>query len=145
MFVAALSCAAGHAFDGWFERSGDVDAALASGDVACPTCGSAEVVRRPAFRGIGKRAEARTAPPPSTTPEGKVPLDVQRFLSKVHEVVRRHGEDVGEAFSARARAIYRGEEPARLIYGRSTPEEERVLVEEGVPFSKLPIPDIDVN
>jgi hypothetical protein len=148
MFVIDLSCRAGHVFEQWFERREDVDAALAT--LTCPTCGSADVERRPSFAAVVRGAPARRAPARTDDARGerdaaRVPLDVQRALSRVLRAVRAHGEDVGPAFAETARAIHRGEQDARLIYGESTPAEDRALADEGVPFAKIPVPEIDEN
>jgi hypothetical protein len=156
MFVVDLVCEAGHLFEGWYDHSQAFADARDAGELSCPACGSADVAQRPSFKGIvtrGATNAARLAPAPeaaptaapSPLPSPPLPLEVQRALSKLLQAVRAHTEDVGESFAATARAIHRGEEEARPIHGTSTPEESAALVEEGVPFVCIPIPDIDQN
>lgn len=74
-----------------------------------------------------------------------MPLEVQRALSQLLRAVRAHSKDVGESFATRALAMHHGEEDAHPIHGSATAEEQERLVEEGVPFASIPIPDIDQN
>jgi hypothetical protein len=74
-----------------------------------------------------------------------MPLEVQKALSALLRAVRTHTEDVGDAFAQTARAMARGDEEARPIHGSATPEERESLVEEGIAFVAIPIPEIDQN
>jgi hypothetical protein len=99
---------------------------------------------RPATRPDVKPPSADVAPDdPKALGPPKMPLDVQKALARVVQWVRRTHEDVGAEFAARARAINQGQEEARRIYGSATPDEEKQLEDDGVPFLKLPIPDIE--
>ena len=146
MFVVDLVCAAGHLFEGWYDRSQDFVDARDAGAVSCPSCGSHDVSQRLSFKGIVARERAPVAVRPAPTDDAApVPLEVQRALSQLLKAVRADTEDVGDAFAATARAIHRGDEEARPIHGSATPEEHAELADEGVPFVCIPIPDIDQN
>ena len=149
MFVVDLECALGHTYEEWYENGEAFGHARDSGELACPACGSREVTQRLTFRGVmsarpAPRAPTRPAAPASAGPPA-MPIEVQKALSALLKAVRTHTEDVGEAFADKAIAIHRGDEEARPIHGTSTPEDEERLVDEGVPFAKIPIPDIDQN
>lgn len=166
MFVVDLLCNAGHSFEGWFERSEDARAQLDKGSLECPVCGGTNVTRRLGFAAVGNRGSDR--PLPARRPHAAeraverageraderagdavappaLPLEIQRALSSLLRAVRTHGEDVGERFATVARRIHSGEEEARLVYGSASPDEARALVEDGVPFAAIPIPEIDQN
>lgn len=163
MFIVDLLCDAGHLFEGWYDNADSFAETRDGGHLSCPLCGSRDVARKPSFRGIASRASSRasSAPRPpgaasraparptdATAAESSpppVPLEVQRALSQLLRVVRAHAEDVGEAFAEKALAIHRGDEEARPIHGTSTPDEEARLVDEGVSFVKIPVPDIEQN
>ena len=161
MFVVDLVCAAGHLFEGWYDHHQAFAEARDGGELACPACGSGEVTQRLGFRGIvmrGSSSSSSSAPaaasssssmtpagPSSTSPPPPLPLEVQRALSKLWRVVRAHAEDVGDAFAPTALAMHRGDEEARPIHGTSTPDEARALLEEGVAYVAVPVPDIDHN
>jgi hypothetical protein len=147
MFIVDLKCEGEHAFEGWYENALEFQALLEADDVTCPLCGSAAVRRVPSASRIStsKTNNAGPSPEPPPTEAATLPLPVQKALSQVLGQVRRTHEYVGDEFSKKARAIHQGKDESRPIYGESTPEEEEELAAEGVPFFKVPIPDIDKN
>lgn len=156
MFIVDLVCHDGHLFEGWYDSKDAFDDARAGEALSCPSCGEKRVDLRPSFRGIVSRSRAprqepatpehaETALTTTTKATEAMPLEVQRALSQLLKYVRAHTEDAGSAFAQRAIAMHRGEEEATPIHGTSTPEENERLVDEGVPFARIPIPDVDQN
>lgn len=45
MIVFDLKCSKGHAFEEWFDSSGDYETRSAAGDIACPDCGDKSVTK----------------------------------------------------------------------------------------------------
>lgn len=74
-----------------------------------------------------------------------MPLEVQQALSQLIKFVKAHTEDAGDAFATRALAMHKGHEPPAPIHGTTTPEEREHLLDEGVPFAAIPVPDIEQN
>jgi hypothetical protein len=145
MFVVDLVCAEGHLFEGWYDNR-DAFAEAREAGLSCPVCQSGDVDLRPNFRGVITRATpppTATATPTTTAPP--LPLEVQKALSQLIRHIRAHTEDAGDAFAARALAMHKGDEEPTPIHGTSTPEERERLLEEGVPFVALPVPEIDEN
>jgi len=143
MFVVDLSCSAGHSFEGWYDSSDEYVSLAEKREVTCPLCGSDEIERHLSTGGF---LSTRTPAEPARAPiPAAVPLEVQKAMSAVVQWVRRTHEDVGDGFATTARAIHEEREPARPIYGRSTPDEERALREDGIAFGKIPVPDIERN
>jgi hypothetical protein len=139
MYIVDLECTAGHSFEGWYDSSAEYEELAADDEVTCPLCdGSARRVPSASRISTATTRGEKAARTPA-------PLDVQKELAKVVQHVRRTHEDVGEQFATRALAMHRGEEDTRPIRGTSTDAEEAQLKEEGVPFAKLPIPDIEQN
>ena len=143
MIRFTLLCDDGHEFDGWFRSNDDFDAQAASGLVACPICGGAQVrkaLMRPAV--VGTKREARAAAP---GPEDRVPValggpddeGLARLQALAREV-RSKAEHVGRRFAREARDIHDGVTPERAIYGEASPDEIRGLVEDGIPVAPLP-------
>lgn len=145
MFIVDLACALGHRFEGWYENAREFSELSSRGEVTCPLCGTANVERLPSPTRIsttktrGRDEGAFAAPRPT------LPLPLQKALAKVLDHVRRTHEYVGEEFAERALAMHRGEEEPRPIHGHASPEDEERLDEEGVPYLKLPVPDIEKN
>lgn len=72
----------------------------------------------------------------------------RRFAFERLRALRAHVEAtadyVGDDFAEEARAIHEGDARVRAIYGESTPEETRELLDEGVPIAPLPwVDDVD--
>ena len=63
------------------------------------------------------------------------------FIKFVNDYVKENFDDVGKDFAEKARAIHYGVEEQKNIYGESTLDEIKELMDEGV--NVLPIPHID--
>jgi hypothetical protein len=131
MIVYDLICEAGHRFEGWFDSPAEYDHQHTSNEIACPTCGSATVRKLPsAARLVGNAADRIE----------EFKRASETVLQRLHDVVQRHYEDVGEAFPEEARRIHYGETDERRIRGVATHKEARELAEEGI--AVLPIPPV---
>ena len=158
MFVVDLVCHDGHLFEGWYDSRDAFDDARAAASLSCPVCGVHDVEQRPSFRGIVSRSSPQKTPPKkaatptttttpemTTTPPPPMPIELQRALSQIIKMVKANTEDAGAAFAARALAMHKGDEEPAAIHGTSTAEERALLVEEGVEFVGIPVPEIDEN
>jgi hypothetical protein len=150
MFVVDLICSDGHLFEGWYDNRDAFDDAAAHHELTCPQCASTSIERRPAFRGLlrssspsSSSSEAQTTEP--SDPRAPVALDVQRALSQLIKLVKAHTEDAGDHFADRALAMHKGDEPPVPIHGTTTAAQRAQLLDEGVPFAAIPVPDIDQN
>jgi hypothetical protein len=130
MIVFDLCCEKGHCFEGWFSDAVECDRELSEGVVACPVCSNAGVKRVPSTFGIkgAPRGEGASGLPN--------PLQV---LQRFSEFVKSSFDDVGSGFAAEALKIHYGVSEARNIRGTSTEAEEKMLRDEGVKFSKVPL------
>lgn len=155
-----LRCQRDHAFEAWFRDNASFEAQAKDGRVECPACGSRKVekaIMAPRIsKGRGSEAAGQVASQAATGPgpaapegEGKTvvmssPAEDAKALRAALEQLRDHVEancdDVGPAFPEEARKIHYGEAEARGIYGEATDSEAAELAEEGVPFSRLPLP-----
>ena len=150
MFIVDLRCGGGHAFEGWYDSSNEYASIRDAGELTCPLCGRDDVERELSTGAIqttktqdrNARQTARAMAGPDAP---AMPLEMQKQLAKFVQHVRATHEDVGDQFADKARAIHRGEAPAAPIRGQATADEEAELAEEGVPFLKVPVPDIEVN
>lgn len=128
MIKYALVCDQDHEFEAWFSNSDSYDEQVARGLVECPHCGSIEV--RKALMAPAVRTSRRK----ESTPEHQL----KQMASKVRAHIRDNYDYVGDEFASEARAMHDGEKPERLIYGETSAEESKALVEEGVPVATLP-------
>ncbi|MDH5648786.1 MAG: DUF1178 family protein [Gammaproteobacteria bacterium] len=140
MIIYDLDCAAGHQFEGWFNRSEDYLEQEQNGLLSCPVCGSRQVKKLPTASYINTHAK-----PPQKVPDtaAKAPSEKQlatwNALEKLHDYVDQHFKDVGADFPEEARKIHYGEAEARNIRGSATREEAKALIEEGVEAIPLPV------
>jgi hypothetical protein len=156
MILFKLKCAADHEFDGWFRDNAAYDRQHARGEIACPVCGDAAVVKAPMAPRLGRSRSDRPerqaerqaerqeqtapAPAPSATPSDvpRTPAELRRALQQLRRQVETSCDNVGPGFADEARRIHRGEAPARGIYGEATPAESRKLADEGIEVACIP-------
>ncbi len=133
MIVYSLRCKNGHEFEGWFRDSASFDTQSCDGSLSCPTCNSRRVekaIMAPSLA-ANRNAEVR-----------RDTANTKQFMTGLRKYVQEHAEYVGAKFAEEARKIHYGETVDRHIYGETTQEEAKALVEEGVDVAPLP-PDIE--
>ena len=161
MIVFDLECREhAHGFEGWFASSAEFARQQAAGLLACPRCGSADVVKAVMAPSIGRKGNQRPAPAtPIDAVRQPAPLDqsgksrpmvqpplppeairMMRQLAKVQAKVLETSRWVGANFAEDARAMHYGERDAESIHGEATREEAEALVEEGIQVAPLPFP-----
>ena len=160
MIVFDLLCGDGHRFEGWFGSAADFAGQKERRQLACPSCGNAQVERVPSASRVNLGApEPKPAPAvkgvpaqgpgtPARTPEmeGKDPFAIAQMLySRMLDELLTKSEDVGKQFPAEARRIFYEEAPARAIRGVASPQEHEELVDEGIPVARLPLPPGRLN
>lgn len=131
MIVYPFTCGSGHAFEGWYASAEAYAQQRDAGHVECPMCGTHEVRKLPSAPYVHTSAAVPTAPVLS-------PQQRAEALAKVKAMLLANTENVGARFAQVARGIHAGDEEARAIRGRATPEEAAQLAEEGVPALALP-------
>lgn len=140
MIAYSLVCPDSHAFEGWFRNSADYDEQSGRGLLACPVCGSANVTKAimaPAVKNSITKAKGASEPAPRPDPQA-----VRQYVAGLRKFVEENADYVGRKFPEEARKIHYGEAEERHIYGESTLNEARELIEEGVKIAPLP-PDPD--
>lgn len=166
MIVFDLECQlAGHRFEGWFASSDDFARQQATGLLACPQCGSSEVVKAPMAPNLGRKGnqiEAAPASPPRPVTEasatggnvssgasrgnvtnGNLPPEAVKMmtaLAKMQEAALKQSRWVGDHFAEQSRAMHYGEQETESIHGQATLAEAKELLEEGIEVAPLPFP-----
>lgn len=151
MIKYALQCDKGHGFESWFRDNESFRQQSRRGFVECPHCGSARVEKAIMAPHVARRdreaaaaeaalPEAASAVPATTlTPEDKAMRELVRAMRR-H--VEANADNVGDRFADEALRMHHGELDGRPIYGSATPDDARMLAEEGVGFMPLPrLPD----
>lgn len=135
MIIFDLRCEQGHKFDGWFKDREAFIEQQSQKLVVCPICNSNKVDIIPSSVAIMSK-DTRSA-----VKEKEITLT--KVLQALHRYVDKNFEDVGDRFAEVAMKIHFGEEEKRNIKGKTTPQEEETLKEEGVQFIKIPVPKLD--
>ena len=145
MIAYNLVCKDGHEFEGWFADSRAYEVQEKSGDLLCPVCGDAHVskaVMAPAVKTSVTKAKGRSDPAPQAASQQQ---QVRQFVAGFRKYVEENADYVGRQFPEEARKIHYGETGSRHIYGESTLQEARELIEEGVDVMPLPADPDDLN
>lgn len=130
MIVFDLICLNGHTFEGWFEDSNAFEDQQKKGMLTCPVCNDGCISKALSGYSIkfGHTEKALSVK--------KKQLEV--LERKITSFIEQHFENVGPKFAAEALKIHYGVSEVRNIRGTSTPEEEKVLKDEGIEFVKIP-------
>ncbi len=128
MIAYDLMCSNGHIFECWFKDSASFEEQKNAGIINCPMCDdtAVEMVFSP-FMIKRKEEKKREA------------IEPYQVLQEFQEFLDKNFEDVGSEFAKEALKMHWGETKKRNIKGITTPQEENILKEEGVPFFKIPI------
>jgi hypothetical protein len=152
MIAFDLRCAPhDHRFEGWFASSAEYDRQSQMGLLACPTCGSANVVKAVMAPNVGRKGNQAAAAVPARTDDEAValanmpemPTEMVEAIAKVAQLQAKMLEKsdwVGDRFADEARAIHYGDSPDRIIHGSATIDDARDLHEEGISVAPLPLP-----
>ena len=136
MIKYTLNCNNGHQFDSWFSDSASFEKLREKGHLECAICSS-------------KKIEKSLMAPVVTAKKQETLLSKQSALEKeikaLKQKIKATATDVGENFSAEARAMHYGEKEEKPIVGKTTIDEAKELAEEGIPFTPLPWSDDKVN
>ena len=155
-----LECTDKHRFEGIFKDYQAFNDQLDKKMIECPVCGDTQIKRL--FTGCsiqsgGVKSEtadieksqnieaqenirALQQNNPSQA-DNKNQKNISEIISALREFVTNNFDNVGKDFAEKARAIYYGVEKERNIYGESTLEEIKELIEEGVNVMPLPVDD----
>lgn len=131
MVIYNIVCENNHKFEGWFDSLEDYQNQKERGLLLCPLCNSKKVEKAVSKLNIGSGRE-------SSKEKSKDSL-----IEKNLRYIEKNFEDVGSSFASEAVKIYLKETNARNIMGTMTLEEEKVLIEEGIDFFKIPFPKLD--
>ncbi|NCP13188.1 MAG: DUF1178 family protein [Sphingomonadales bacterium] len=148
MIVFDLSCSDGHRFEGWFASSADFEDQRTDGLLACPFCGSVDVIKAPMAPAVPAKGNSRqeVLPPENTTrPVANTPMpaEVQQAflaLAKAQAAALKNSTWVGDKFAEETRRMHYGERDEAPIHGQASLAEAKALIEEGVPIAPLPFP-----
>lgn len=133
-----LICDKGHAFDGWFRNSAAYDEQAGKGLVTCTRCGSAKVEKQLMAPGIPVKSNRKGDQKMVAAPADPRLAELMTMMREMRRHVEENAEYVGDRFAEEARKIHYEESDPRGIYGQTTPDEAKALIEEGIAVHPLP-------
>ena len=142
MKVLDLQCAQGHTFEGWFGSEDDFVTQLARSMVQCPVCGDAAVhklLSAPRLNLSTSREEKGTEVAVPAAPSAPDKVSTAAWLELARRMVA-NTDDVGERFADEARKMHYGETEERAIRGKTTVDEARALLDEGIEVLPMLLP-----
>lgn len=145
-----LICADGHEFDGWFSDSSAFDKQARKGQVSCIQCGSTRIEKQLMAPGIPMKGNRKVEPAAAAKPLLASAFDprqqkLMQLMREVRKVVEENSEYVGNKFADEARKIHYEEAEKRGIYGETTADDAKALIEEGIDIHPLPVLPEDGN
>ena len=130
MIKYSLGCSEGHNFEAWFSSSKAYEDQVQDSLVLCPLCDSREIKKNIMSPNIGKKGNKY-----HTNNDVK---KIEVMMNKVRKHVEKNYEYVGEKFPEEARAMHYEEKESKDIYGESSIEEAKELIEEGIDIHPIP-------
>ena len=136
MILFDLKCDKNHKFEAWFASSTKYYEQLKDNLVVCPYCNSTKIEKSLMAPNINTKSGSK-----NNIKGNKKAISQKRLeneIKKFRKYIEKNTDNVGKNFAEEARKIYYGETKSRSIRGESTEKETQELIEEGIPFSKLP-------
>tara|TARA_Y100000758_G_C16045184_1_gene419629 strand:+ start:320 stop:736 length:417 start_codon:yes stop_codon:yes gene_type:complete len=130
MIKYSLRCSDGHNFEAWFSSSKAYEDQTQDSLVLCPLCDSREIKKNIMSPNIGKKGNKSNA--------NNDVKKIEVMMNKVRKHVEKNYEYVGKKFPEEARAMHYEEKESKDIYGESSIEEAKELIEEGIDIHPIP-------
>ncbi len=143
MIAYDLRCSAHHIFEAWFRDRNAFEEQRKKGLIECPVCGDTQVEKILSPVAIKRSSNSQAVngmPSPGAGDGTEVQEGFLKAMEKIYKTVLENSEDVGPRFATEALKIHYGAAEARSIRGVTTEEEEKMLKDEGVEFTKIPVP-----
>ena len=132
MILFDLQCEKNHKFECWFASSANYEEQLKNKMIVCPYCNSTKIKKSLMAPNINTKSISKN------NKKAIAQKNLENQIKKFRKYIEKNTDNVGKNFAEEARKIYYGETKSRPIRGESTEKETKELIEEGIPFSKLP-------
>ena len=129
-----LKCHNNHEFESWFSDSNEFDNLNKKKLLDCIYCSSKKIdksIMSPMVSGTKKEKEKMNN-------LNKNLLNEKNKLFQIRKYIENNFEYVGKNFSKKVREIYYDKKSKKTIYGTTTSEERKELVEEGIELLEVP-------
>ena len=134
-----LKCHNNHEFESWFSDSNEFDNLNKKKLLDCIYCSSKKInksIMSPMVSGTRKEKD-------KINNLNENLLNEKNKLFQIRKYIENNFEYVGKNFSKKVREIYYDKKNKKTIYGTTTSEERKELVEEGIELLEVPWIDKD--
>ncbi len=129
-----LKCPNNHEFESWFSDSDEFDKLNKSNLLECIYCSSKSInksIMAPMISNSKmKKEEVKLL--------SKDLKDQKNKLLQLRKYIEKNFDYVGKDFSKKVREVYYDKKNKKAIYGTTTPEERKDLLEEGIDLISIP-------
>ena len=133
-----LICDNSHAFEAWFGSSDDFETQKKQGLITCPYCGSEAITKTLMTPNIGVKNNQKSDDQQQKHSVKMAPEMLAKYR-EMQAMIEKEYDDVGSDFAEEARKIHYGEVPERGIYGKTSEDEAKDLLDEGIAIARMPV------
>ena len=138
MILYELKCNNEHSFEAWFKDGATFDRQAKSGKIECPQCADISITKAPMAPSLTKSRRDKECLKDSRDQSQLMTKEVLKAVKKVQKHIQENCDYVGDKFAEEAKAIHYGEAEERGIYGEATSKETSDLIDQEIPFYKIP-------
>lgn len=133
MIKYQLKCECGKEFESWFSSSKEFDRLEKKKLLSC-ICGVSKKISKQIMspQVVSSKKEI------DDNQQKKIYQNVQKKLTELRKYVEKNAEYVGDNFASEVRSIHYDKKNVRNIYGKTSLEENKELIEEGIEINSIP-------
>ena len=133
MIKYQLKCECGKEFESWFSCSKEFDRLEKKNLLSC-ICGVYKKISKQIMSPQVVSSKKET----NDNQQKKIFQNVQKKLTELRKYVEKNAEYVGDNFASEVRSIHYDKKNVRNIYGKTSIEEHKELIEEGIEINSIP-------
>ena len=126
-----LICKCGETFESWFLSSSEFDSLCKKKLIKCIYCESSRVKKSVMSPNLPCKSN-------KICKKNKLEKNIKKQLLNFRKYIEKNCRNVGDNFAREARSIHYEKKNSQGIYGKTTPEEESELIEEGIEVVTVP-------
>ena len=126
-----LICKCGETFESWFLSSSEFDSLCKKKLIKCIYCESSHVKKSVMAPNLPRKSN-------KIFKKNKLEKNIKKQLLNFRKYIEKNCRNVGDNFAREARSIHYEKKNSQGIYGKTTPEEESELIEEGIEVVTVP-------
>lgn len=133
MIKYQLKCECGKEFESWFRSSKEFDRLEKKNLLSC-ICRVSKKISKQIMSPQVVSSKKET----DDNQQKKIYQNVQKKLTELRKYVEKNAEYVGDNFASEVRSIHYDKKNVRNIYGKTSLEENKELIEEGIEINSIP-------